>query len=148
MDTGKNVAPAKIESQFVNSPFIEQVLVLGNDRKFISALVVPGFDLILYMMKEKGYVFDDSKLVYAEINGTNTCVEVGDDVVNNPMIKELIDGEIVRINEYLEDYETIKKYTILPRRFSEEDGEMTPTLKLKNRVIFEHFKKEIEAMYA
>ena len=148
MDTGKNVAPAKIEARFVNSPFIEQVLVLGNDRKFISALIVPGFDLLLYMMKEKGYTYDESKLVYSEINGIDICVEVGEDVVNNPMVKELIEGEIVRINEYLEDYETIKQYTILTRRFTEENGEMTPTLKLKNRVIVEHFRKEIEAMYA
>jgi long-chain acyl-CoA synthetase len=148
MDTGKNVAPAKIESQFVNSPFIEQVLVLGNDRKFISAMVVPGFDLILYMMKDKGYAIDESLLVYAEINGINSCIQVGDDVVNNPMVKGLIDGEIVRINEYLEEFETIKKYTILPRKFTEENGELTPTLKLKNKVIFEHFRNAIEAMYA
>ncbi|HPF20579.1 MAG TPA: AMP-binding protein, partial [Syntrophomonas sp.] len=148
MDTGKNVAPAKIEAHFVNSPFIEQVLVLGNDRKYISALLVPSFDMILYMLKEKGYTYDESKLVYAEINGAQACVEVGEDVVNSPLVKELIEGEINRINDYLEDYETIKKYTILKRRFSEEEGEMTPTLKLKNRVIFEHFKKEIEAMYA
>jgi len=147
MDTGKNVAPAKIESKFVNSPFIEQVLVIGNDRKFISALIVPTFDLILYMMKEKGFYFDESKLVYAEINGIDTCIEVGDDVVNNPMVKELIEGEIKRINGYLEDYETIKQYTILPRKFTEERGELTPTLKLKNRVIVEHYKDEIEKMY-
>jgi len=121
---------------------------LGNDRKFISALIVPGFDLILYMLKEKGYTYDETKLVYSEINGIDICVEVGEDVVNNPMVKELIEGEIVRINEYLEDYETIKQYTILTRRFTEENGEMTPTLKLKNRVIVEHFRKEIEAMYA
>lgn len=147
MDTGKNVAPAKIEAHFVNSPFIEQVLILGNDRKYISALLVPSFDMILYMLKEKGYTYDESKLVYAEINGAQACVEVGEDVVGNPLVKELMEGEINRINDYLEDYETIKKYTILKRRFSEEEGEMTPTLKLKNRVIFEHFKDEIEAMY-
>lgn len=147
MDTGKNVAPAKIESKFVNSPFIEQVVTIGNDRKFISALIVPTFDLILYMMKEKGFYFDESKLLYAEVNGINTCIEVGDDVVNNPMVKELIEGEIKRINDYLEDYETIKQYTILTRKFTEERGEMTPTLKLKNRVIFEHYKDEIEKMY-
>lgn len=147
MDTGKNVAPAKIEAHFVNSPFIEQVVVLGNDRKFISALLVPSFDTILYMIKEKGYTFDESKLIYAEINGAQACVEVGTDVVAIPMVKELIESEIVRINEYLEDYEGIKKYTVLTRRFSEEAGEMTPTLKLKNRVIFDHFKDKIEAMY-
>ncbi len=147
MDTGKNVAPAKIESKFVNSPFIEQVLVIGNDRRFIAALIVPAFDLILYMMKEKGFYFDESKLVYAEINGMNSCLEVGQDVINNPMVKELIAGEIERINEYLEDYETIKQYAILPRKFTEENGELTPTLKIKNRVVIEHFCDEIENMY-
>lgn len=147
MDTGKNVAPAKIESKFVNSPFIEQVLVVGNDRKYIAALIVPAFDLILYMMKEKGLSFDASKLVYAEINGMNSCIEVGEDVVSNPMVKELIEGEIQRINEYLEDYETIKQYAVLPRKFTEERGELTPTLKLKNRVIFEHYGDVIENMY-
>ncbi len=147
LDTGKNVAPAKIESQFVNSPFIEQVVVVGNDRKYIGALIVPAFDLILYMMKEKGYHFDSSKLVYAEINGAQTCIEVGEDLINNPMVKELIDKEVKRINEYLEDYETIKRYTILKRKFTEESGELTPTLKIKNRVIFKNFHEEIEQMY-
>lgn len=147
MDTGKNVAPAKIESKFVNSPFIEQVLVIGNNRRYIAALLVPSFDLLLYMMREKGFYFDASKLVYAEINGVKSCIEVGEDVVNNPMVKELIEGEVNRINEYLEDYETIKKYCILPRKFTEERGELTPTLKLKNRIIVEHYCDEIENMY-
>ncbi len=148
LDTGKNVAPAKIESKFVNSPFVDQVVVVGNDRKYIAALIVPVFDLILYMMKEKGYHFDTSQLIYAEINGVNSCIEVGQDVINNPMVKELIESEVRRINEYLEEYETIKKYAILPRKFTEEAGEMTPTMKIKNRMIFKHFHDEIESMYA
>lgn len=148
LDTGKNVAPAKIESQFVNSPFVDQVVVVGNDRKYIAALIVPAFDLILYMMKEKGQHYDESQLVYAEINGMNTCIKAGEDVITNPMVKELIESEIKRINEYLEDYETIKQYAILPRKFTEETGELTPTLKIKNRVIFKNFHDVIERLYA
>jgi long-chain acyl-CoA synthetase len=74
LDTGKNVAPAKIESRFTNSPCIEQVLVIGNDRKYISALLVPIFDVILYKLKEQGITADETKLRYANINGINTCV--------------------------------------------------------------------------
>lgn len=148
LDTGKNVAPARIESKFVNSPFVDQVVVVGNDRKYIAALIVPAFDLILYMLREKGFYIDESELVYAEINGVNTCIKVGEDVIGNPLVKELIDSEVKRINEYLEDYETIKQYAILSRKFTEESGEVTPTLKLKNRVILRNFSEDIEALYA
>ncbi|SHH14968.1 long-chain acyl-CoA synthetase [Thermosyntropha lipolytica DSM 11003] len=147
MDTGKNVAPAKIESKFINSPVIEQVVVLGDNRKFIAALLVPAFDIILYMMKEKGIPFDETKLKYAEINGINTCIEVGEDVISHPMVKELIAEEVKRINQYLEDYETIKDYRILPHKLTEERGELTPTLKVKRKVIMEKYRDLIEDIY-
>lgn len=147
MDTGKNIAPAKIESKFINSPVIEQVVVLGDNRKFITALLVPAFDMIVYMMREKGLHIDESKLKYAEINGMNTCIEVGEEVVNNPFVKELIAEEVKRINQYLEDYETIKAYRILARKFTEDAGELTPTLKVKRKVIMENYKDLIEDMY-
>ncbi|MBO8158656.1 long-chain fatty acid--CoA ligase [Thermosyntropha sp.] len=147
MDTGKNVAPAKIESKFINSPVIEQVVVLGDNRKFISALLVPAFDMILYILKEKGIKVDESKLKYAEINGINTCIEVGEDVINNSFVRELVAEEIKRINQYLEDYETIKAYRILPCKFTEEAGELTPTLKVKRQVVMEKYKDLIDDMY-
>lgn len=147
MDTGKNVAPAKIESKFINSPVIEQVVVLGDKRKYITALLVPAFDMIIYMLKEKGINIDESKLKYAEINGMNTCIEVGEEVVNNPFVKELIAEEVKRINQYLEDYESIKAYRILARKFTEEAGELTPTLKVKRKVVMENYKDLIEDMY-
>lgn len=148
LDTGKNVAPAKIEAQFGNSPFVDQVVVVGNDRKYIAALIVPSFDFILYMLKEKGYHYDESQLVYADINGMNTCVKVGADVIQNPMVKDLIAKEVKRINEYLEEHEKIKQYAILPRKFTEESGELTPTLKIKNRIVFKNFHEEIKSLYA
>lgn len=147
LDTGKNVAPAKIESKFTDSPFIDQILVVGNDRKFISALVVPAFDLMLYMVKDKGFYVDERKLVYADSNGLVSCIEVGEEVVKNSFVEGLIESEIKRINEYLDDHETIKRYTILPRKFTEDRGELTPTLKIKNRVALEHYSDEIAAMY-
>ena len=147
MDTGKNVAPAKIESKFTNSPVIEQVVILGDNLKFISALLVPAFDVIIYMLREKGIAFDETKLKYAEINGIQTCIEVGHDIVESPFVQELIDAEVKRINQYLEDYEDIKAYTILARKFTEEDGELTPTMKIKRKVVLEHYADAVKKMY-
>lgn len=147
LDTGKNVAPAKIESRFANSAYIEQVLVIGNDRKYIAALVVPVFDIILYRMKEQGLAIDETQLKYVNINGINTCVEVGEDVILNDFVKDLFEAEIQRINATLEDHETIKKYIILSRRFTEESSELTPTLKIKNHVVLANYKAEIESIY-
>ncbi|NLJ71857.1 MAG: long-chain fatty acid--CoA ligase [Syntrophomonadaceae bacterium] len=148
MDTGKNVAPAKIESLFTNSPVVEQVVAIGDNYKFISALLVPAFDMILFMLKDKGIAYDESKLKYAEINGVETCIEVGEDVINAEYVKELIADEVKRINEYLADFEQIKAYTILSRKLTEEDGELTPTMKVKRKVVMENYADKIKAMYA
>lgn len=147
MDTGKNVAPAKIESLFTNSPIIEQVVVIGDNLKFISALLVPAFDVVLYMLREKGINFDESKLRYAEINGIETCIEVGDDVISNDFVKDLINEEVKRVNQYLEDFETIKAYSILSKKLTEEDGELTPTMKVKRKVVLNRYADKIKEMY-
>lgn len=147
MDTGKNVAPAKIESLFTNSPIIDQVMAVGDNLKYISALLVPAFDMVLFMLQQKGYSFDEKAIKYAEINGVNTCIEVGDDVISHPYIKELVASEVNRVNQYLEDHETIKCYHVIPRKFSEELGELTPTMKIKRKVVMDHFQDEIKQMY-
>lgn len=147
LDTGKNVAPVRIESKFTGSLFVEQMVIVGNNRKYIGALIVPAFDYLLYLLKEKGFEVDETGLEYANINGMETCVKVGPEVINHLMVKELIDAEVNRVNSLLEDYEQIKRYVILPRKFTEASGEMTPTLKIKNRVVLENFAEEVESIY-
>lgn len=147
LDTGKNVAPARIESRFVNNPVVEQIIVVGNDRKFLTAVVVPGYDYILYLMRERGIAIDESKLEFANINGMDTCVHVGADVADHPLVRELVDAEIAKVNSELDDYERIKKYIILPGKFTEDNGMLTPTLKIKNRVVLERYAREINALY-
>lgn len=147
LDTGKNVAPARIESKFTGSPIIEQLLVVGSDRKYIGALLVPAFDYVLYLLREKGVQIDESKLEYAEINSMMTCVKVGEEVIQHPLLKEMVDAEVQRVNQQLEDYERIKRYAILPRKFTEATGEMTPTLKIKNSVVLKNFAEEVEGLY-
>ncbi|HPT70346.1 MAG TPA: AMP-binding protein [Syntrophomonas sp.] len=148
LDTGKNVSPAYIEMKFTNNPYVEQLLVVGDNRKYISALVVPFYDNIINIFKEKGIAFDESKLIYATVNGMNTCVEVGDDLAGHPELYKLVDAAINKVNDDLADFERIKRYKIIPRKFTEDRDEMTPTLKIKNRVVFAHYPKEIEELYS
>ena len=147
LDTGKNVSPAYIEMKFTNNPVVEQVLVLGDNRRYISALVVPNYENIIQVFRHENIAFDESQLVYATINGIETCVEVGDDLAYHPETYKMVNEAINRVNEDLADYSAIKKFKIIPRKFTEERGELTPTLKIKNRVVLKNYAAEIAELY-
>lgn len=148
LDTGKNVSPAHIELKFTNSEVIEQILILGDNRKYISALVVPDYDFFISLFKEKNIDFDASKLVYAEVHGIRTCIEVGADLANHPLVQKMVSEEIKTVNSALADFETIKRFRIIPRKFTEDRDELTPTLKIKNRIVLKHFPEEAESLYS
>lgn len=147
LDTGKNVSPARVEAKFTNSEFIEQIVIVGDNRKYISALIVPLYDNIIKIFKEKNIAFDESKLVYAVINGITTCIEVGEDLAYHPEVYAMVEAEILKVNQELADFETIKKFTIIPRKFTDQQGELTPLLKIKTRIVLDHFANEVEEMY-
>ena len=148
LDTGKNVSPAHIELKFTNSEVIEQILILGDNRKYISALVVPNYDYFISLFKEKDIDFDESKLVYADVNSIRTCIEVGEDLAYHPLVEEMVSSEINAVNSQLADFETIKRFKIIPRKFTEDRDELTPTLKIKNRVVVKHYPEEVESLYS
>lgn len=145
---GKNIAPAKIESLYGTSRTIEQIFLLGDERNFIAALVVPHFSYFVSLFDSKGIAYDSSKFKYEESNGAMVLSEVGQDFVDHPELVALIDAEIKANNKFLENFEEIKQYGILTRRFSEENGELTPTQKTKKRVVLEHYADLIEEIYA
>ncbi len=147
LDTGKNVSPAHVELKFANSSIIEQIVIIGDNKKYITALVVPSFDNIINLFKFKGISIDESKLKYAIVNGMDTCIEGGDELASHPEVIKMIEEEIKKANNELSDHESIKQYIILPRKLTEERGELTPTLKVKNRVVFKNYSKEIEELY-
>ncbi len=147
MDTGKNVSPAYVELKFTSSPIIEQIVIVGDNRKYISALVVPMYDSIIKQFQEKGIAFDESKLNYAVVNGMTTCIEVGEDLACHSELCAMIDNEINQVNEQLAEFEAIKRYRIIPRKFTEERGELTPTLKIKTRVVLANYPNEVEELY-
>jgi long-chain acyl-CoA synthetase len=127
---GKNIAPQPIESLFLSNKYIEQFMLIGDRRMFLTALIVPDFDAL------KEYA-DSRGIAYA----TNT------DLAAHPTITELIQTNIHQIQKDLANYERVRKFTLLDRQFSIEEGELTPTQKIRRRVIEERYARLIDGMY-
>ena len=130
LSNGKNVAPQPIESQLLRSEYISQLMLIGDKQKSIAALVVPNFDAL----KEYG------KKQNLETENVAILVEAKE-------IRQLVRDEINRLVADFADFERPKMFTVINREFTQEQDEMTPTLKLKRRVILEHFSDEIKGMY-
>jgi long-chain acyl-CoA synthetase len=128
---GKYVAPQPIENKMKESRFIEQILVVGPERKFVGALIVPSFTAIKEWMKENQMSF--------------TSIE---DVISNEAVLKLYKEIIEKYNQNFNHVEQIKRFELLPREWSIETGEMTPKLSLKRKVIMEKYKDAIERIYA
>jgi long-chain acyl-CoA synthetase len=128
---GKKVAPVPIEAEIKKSPYIDEVLLFGDNRKFITALVVPRREAIEQYVREKGVAAAD----YAEL-------------LARVEIRELIAGEIERATADLAPFEKVRAFTLLPEGFTVANELLTPTLKLRRQKIVERYANEIEAMYA
>ncbi len=128
---GKYIAPTPIESLFLSSQFIDQFVLIGDRRMFLSALIVPDFEAV------KAYA-DSNNIPYKNI----------DDLLDTKEVYDLIEKELVKFQKNFANYERIRKFTLLDKPFSLETGEMTPTLKLKRKVIEERYKDLIEVMYS
>lgn len=126
LSTGKNVAPQPIESAIVASPLVSQAVVLGDGRKFVSALVVPNYDAA---RRALGTDAEDEELAADE------------------RFRRLVEGEIEEATGRFADYERPKKVALLERELTHEAGELTPTLKVKWRVVGERYAEEIEGLY-
>ncbi len=144
---GKNIAPAKLENLFSVSIVIEQKFFIGDERNFISALIVPNFNYFVDYFQKNNIAYDESALVWSEATGAKICMKVGEDFVGKEELKQLIDANIQEANSQLENFEQIKKYTILTERFSEDNGLITPTQKTKKKAIIEYFSDVIDNMY-
>ncbi len=128
---GKYIAPQAIESRLGEDRFIEQVAVIGDNRKYVSAIIIPAFEAL----KE-----------YARIHKIH--FRTVDDLVNNKEIRSFFEQRIEKLQRGLAGFEKIKKFTLLPNEFTIENGELTNTLKLRRPIINRRYAHEIEAMYA
>jgi long-chain acyl-CoA synthetase len=127
---GKNISPQNIENSMKASKYIEQVAIIGDNRKYLSALIVPAFTELEAWAKNGGIQFATRK-----------------ELIENPKVKDLYTSEI---EENMKDYarvEQIRKFALLEKEWSQETDELTPTLKLKRRVINQKFNNIIESLY-
>ena len=127
---GKYIAPQAIETRLGLDKFIEQVAVIGDSRKFVSALIVPSYAALREWA-------DAEKIPYTS----------DADLAADPQVHAMMEQRIESLLKGLASYEKIKRVTLLPHEFSMDNGELTNTLKIKRRVISEHYAREIEAMY-
>jgi long-chain acyl-CoA synthetase len=128
---GKYVAPLPIESKLKESPYIEQALVVGPERKFVGALIVPSFSNLKNWCLKNGISYSSDE-----------------EMIRNPRVLELYRREIDQYNMEFSHVEQVKRFQLLPREWSVETGEMTPKLSLKRKIITEKYQDAIDRIYA
>lgn len=126
---GKNIAPAPLENSLITSKFIEQCMVVGDNRNFISALVVPSFEALQEWAQETGISTGKHELM------------------NNEKVEELFNAELEKAMKDFAKFETVKKIKLIPDEWSVESGELTPTLKVKRKVVEAKYAESIDKLY-
>jgi long-chain acyl-CoA synthetase len=127
---GENISPQNLENRFKTDKFLAAAMVYGDGKPFLTALLVPNFENL------------EKYARYKEIDYLNHC-----DLVNHPRILDLIRRRIDRLQADLPAFNRVKRFTLLSRDFSADEGEVTPTLKIKRKVIRTHFDRVLEEMY-
>ncbi len=127
---GKNIAPAPIEHKLKTSKYIEEVCLVGDKRKFVSALVVPAYEILKEWAKSNKIDFDSME-----------------SLLKNDQVLKLYEEEIERLQEGFARFEKVKKFALLAEPFSQERNELTPSLKIKRRVVEQNYKDIIESFY-
>ncbi|MEZ3531784.1 MAG: long-chain fatty acid--CoA ligase [Muribaculaceae bacterium] len=128
---GKYVAPQMLESRLAENKYIDEVAVIGDQRKFVTALIVPNLSQLRRWAEEKGVDYSDTESFVA-----------------NPDVVKFMLGEINKVQQGVAEYEKIKRITLLPHHFSIMNGEVTNTMKVRRPIVARRYAKEIEAMYA
>ena len=127
---GKYIAPQMIESKLLVDKYIDQIAIIADQRKFVSALIIPDYRLLEDYARNNGIAFTDRR-----------------DLCQNQQIHQMLCERIDTLQQQLAPYEQVKRFTLLTQPFSLERGELTNTLKIKRRVLNENYKKEIDKMY-
>lgn len=127
---GKYIAPQMVESKILVDKFVEQIAVIADQRKYVSALIVPAYELLEKYARDNGISFKDREELCA-----------------NPLINKMISERINTLQQTLAHYEQIKRFTLMPHHFSIERDELTNTLKVKRRVLNKNYADVIEKMY-
>lgn len=127
---GKYIAPQMIESKILVDKYIDQIAVIADQRKFVSALIIPVYGMLEEYARAHNIAFENREKLCA-----------------NPQIYAMMKERIDTLQQQLAHYEQVKRFTLLPHQFSMEKGELTNTLKIRRRVLNENYKAEIDKMY-
>ncbi len=128
---GKNITPSEIENQLKFSPYISDAVVIGDNRKFLSCLIMIDYDNVVKYAQDRDVPFT---------NFTSLC--------RTKEVQDLIESEIERVNKNFARVETIKRFRLIDQQLTAEDDELTPTMKLKRKFVSEKYKTLIDEMYA
>jgi len=128
---GKYIAPQMLESRLAENKYIDEAAVIGDQRKFVTALIVPNLSQLRRWSEEKGIDYSDTERL-----------------VTNPEVVAFMMEQINGVQADVAEYEKIKRITLLPNHFSIMNGEVTNTMKVRRPVVAKRYAKEIEAMYA
>ena len=125
------MAPLAIENKLKESPFIEQVMLVGADKKFVSALIVPSFPNLKDWCRKNGI---------ADSNNN--------DLIHNPKVTEMFKELIESFNKFFNHVEQVKKFELLTNEWSVDTGELTPKMSLKRKVVLEKYRDAVERIYS
>jgi long-chain acyl-CoA synthetase len=128
---GKNIAPAHIEEMLQHSPFIDQILLIGDKRQFVTALIVPDFEVL-----------------HDKLRSENVTAISNSELAEREDVRQMIDLELDRLQRGLASYERVRRFTLLPDAFTVENNLLTPTLKIKRKEVERRYADTINAMYA
>ena len=127
---GKNIPPQPIESKLRRNPFVQQAMVVGDGRRYLTALIVPAFTKLEALASKKRILFMNRE-----------------ELLEHPKIRELYHNIIEDINKDLSRFETLKRFALLPEPFTQEAGQLTPTNRLRRHIIERHYRRDITEMY-
>jgi long-chain acyl-CoA synthetase len=128
---GKNIAPQPIENKLKMNMYIDEAVMIGDKRPYCVALIVPSFEMLKDVAKKEGISYSDEK-----------------ELIEHPRVKELIEEALAEVNSGFAKYETIKKFALIPQLFSQETGELTPTIKVKRGAVEKKYKALIDELYS
>ena len=127
---GKNIPPQPIESKLRRNPYVKQAMVIGDGRKYLTALIVPAFNSLESLASRKRILFVNRP-----------------ELLEHPKIRALYHDIVEEINKDLSRFETVKRFALLPEPFTQESGELTPKNRLRRQIIERHYRREIGDMY-
>ena len=127
---GKYIAPQMIESKLLVDKFVDQIAIIADERKFVSALIVPDYSLLEEFARKSGIKYSSREELCA-----------------HPQIYAMMEERIETLQQQLASYEKIKRFTLLPKPFTMERGELTNTLKIRRKVLAKNYAAEIDLMY-